>query len=71
MPTHTASKPKDGEPVTKMLRLTMSNSEWRILRVWAAEDETSMQALVAQLTSNAITKRIRTTAAAKAVERDA
>ena len=32
-----------------MMRLTLTPDEWRKLRVWAAEDDTSMQQLVGNL----------------------
>jgi hypothetical protein len=42
-----------------MIRLTLSSAEWRTLRVWAAEDDSSMQAVVAQIVQSAVTKRTR------------
>jgi hypothetical protein len=44
-----APRPKGGDPNVKMMRLTLTPEEWRKLRVWAAEDDTSMQAIVAQV----------------------
>jgi len=32
-----------------MMRLTLTPEEWRKLRVWAAEDDTSMQQIVGDL----------------------
>lgn len=33
----------------KMMRLTLTPDEWRKLRVWAAEEDTSMQRLVGEI----------------------
>jgi hypothetical protein len=44
-----APRPKGGDPNVKMMRLTLTPDEWRKLRVWAAEDDTSMQAIVGQI----------------------
>jgi hypothetical protein len=41
-----APRPKGGDPNVKMMRLTLTPDEWRKLRVWAAEDDTSMQHIV-------------------------
>jgi hypothetical protein len=38
----------------KQLRLTLAPAEWKTLRVWAAEDDTSMQALVAEIVRSAL-----------------
>ncbi len=32
-----------------MMRLTLTPDEWRKLRVWAAEDDTSMQQIVGEI----------------------
>jgi hypothetical protein len=42
-----------------MIRLTLTGAEWRRLRVWAAEDDSSMQAVVAQVVQSAIARRAR------------
>jgi hypothetical protein len=42
-----------------MMRLTLTSAEWRTLRVWAAEDDSSMQAVVAQVVQSAIARRAR------------
>jgi hypothetical protein len=44
-----APTPKRGDPNVKMMRLTLTPGEWRKLRVWAAEDDTSMQQVVVQI----------------------
>ena len=46
-------------PSSKMIRLTLTGAEWRRLRVWAAEDDSSMQAVVAQIVQSAIARRAR------------
>jgi hypothetical protein len=43
-----APSPKAGDPSVKMMRLTLNPEEWRKLRVWAAEEDTSMQAIVGE-----------------------
>jgi len=44
-----APYPKGGDPNVKMMRVTLTPDEWRKLRVWAAEEDTSMQAIVGEL----------------------
>jgi hypothetical protein len=44
-----APRPKGGDPNVKMMRLTLTPEEWRKLRVWAAEENTSMQAIVGEI----------------------
>ncbi len=44
-----APRPKGGDPNAKMLRVTLTPDEWRKLRVWAAEDDTSVQAIVGEI----------------------
>jgi hypothetical protein len=46
MPTKTAAPPTDA-PRAKQLRLTLTEKQWRALRIRAAEEDTSMQAFVA------------------------
>ena len=41
-----APRPRGGDPNVKMMRLSLTPEEWRKLRVWAAEEDTSMQAIV-------------------------
>jgi hypothetical protein len=45
-----------------MIRLTLTRAEWRTLRVWAAEDDSSMQAIAAQIVQSAIVRRARRSA---------
>jgi len=49
MPEGRAPRPKGGDPNAKMMRLTLTPDEWRKLRVWAAEEDTSMQAVVVEI----------------------
>ena len=44
-------------PQSKMIRLTLTGTEWRRLRVWAAEEDSSMQAVVAKIVQSAIARR--------------
>lgn len=60
MPTNTAAT--DQEPVAKMVRLSLTGAQWRFLRVMAAEQDTSMQALVAATMQREIGKHRRTLA---------
>jgi len=63
MPTQDAAT----NAVPKMVRLALTDEEWRALRVMAAEHDTSMQALVAQTMRRELATRIRKKAAAKAI----
>ncbi len=42
-------RPKGGDPNVKTMRVALTPEEWRKLRVWAAEADTSMQAIVAEV----------------------
>ncbi len=44
-----APRPKGGDPNVKVVRMALTPEEWRKLRVWAAEEDTSMQAIVARI----------------------
>jgi hypothetical protein len=44
-----APRPKGGDPNVKMMRLKLTADEWRKLRVWAAEDDTSMQQVLGEI----------------------
>jgi hypothetical protein len=48
-PEGRAPRPKRGDPNVKMVRLALSSEEWRKLRVWAAEADTSMQQIVGEI----------------------
>ncbi len=43
----------------KMIRLTLTPNEWRKLRVWAAEDATSMQQIVGEIIRRELARRPR------------
>ncbi len=55
-----APRPKGGDPNVKMMRLALTPEEWRKLRVWAAEDDTSMQQIVAALVRRELDRKPRT-----------
>ena len=38
--------PQGGDPNVKTMRLSLTPEEWRKLRAWAAEEDTSVQAVV-------------------------
>jgi hypothetical protein len=40
-----------------MMRLTLTTGEWRKLRMWAAEDDTSMQHVVVQIIRRELERR--------------
>jgi len=42
-------RPKRGDPNVKTMRVALTPEEWRKLRVWAAEADTSIQAIVAEI----------------------
>jgi hypothetical protein len=42
------------------MRLALVPEEWRKLRAWAAEEDTSMQAIVVRILRRALEKRPRT-----------
>ena len=48
-PEGRAPSPKGGDPNVKMMRLTLTTDEWRKLRVWAAEEDSSMQQVVGEI----------------------
>lgn len=52
-----APRPKGGDPNVKMMRLTLTPDEWRKLRVWAAEDDTSMQQIVGEIVRHELDRR--------------
>jgi hypothetical protein len=63
MPTRAA----DQEPIAKQLRLILTGEEWHSLRVMAAEQDTSMQALVAATVQREIVNHLRAKASEKAL----
>jgi hypothetical protein len=40
-----------------MMRLSLTAEEWRKLRVWAAEDDTSMQMIVGEIVRRELAKK--------------
>jgi hypothetical protein len=49
--------PKRGDPNVKSMRVSLSPEEWRKLRAWAAEEGTSVQAIVVRLLRRTLDKR--------------
>jgi hypothetical protein len=66
MRTEEAAHQQD-EPDPRNLRLVLSAAEWRALRVWAAEEETSMQALVAKTMQREVAQHVRARATENAL----
>jgi hypothetical protein len=56
-----APHPIKGDPNVKMMRLSLTAEEWRKLRVWAAEDDTSMQTIVGEIVRRELAKKPRRT----------
>jgi hypothetical protein len=56
-----APVPKSGDPNVKMMHLTLTPDEWRKLRVWAAEEDTSMQTIVGSIVRRELTRKPRRT----------
>jgi hypothetical protein len=54
-----APRPKGGDPHVKMMRVALTPEEWRQLRVWAAEEDTSMQAILATIVRRELAGRPR------------
>jgi hypothetical protein len=54
-----APSPKRGDPNVKMVRVALETDEWRKLRVWAAEDDTSVQQVVVQIIRRELDRRPR------------
>ncbi len=59
MPEGRAPRPKRGDPNVKMMRLALTAEEWRKLRVWAATEDTSMQAIVGKLVRRELERKPR------------
>ena len=49
--------PEGRDPNVKVMRLTLTPGEWRKLRVWAAEDDTSMQQVVGEIVRRELASR--------------
>jgi hypothetical protein len=52
--------PKRGDPNVKSMRVALAPDEWRKLRVWAAEEGTSVATIVVGILRRALEKRPRT-----------
>ena len=44
-----APRPKGGDPNAKTVRLALTPEEWRKLRLRAAQDDTSVQAVIVEI----------------------
>jgi len=53
--------PQGGDPNVKTMRLSLTPEEWRKLRVWAAEEDTSMQSVVSEILRRALERKPRRT----------
>jgi hypothetical protein len=49
--------PKDGDPNVKMMRLSLTPGEWRKLRVWAAEQDSTVEQIVQDVLRRALEGR--------------
>ena len=49
--------PKDGDPNVKMMRLSLTPGEWRKLRVWAAEQDNTVEQIVQDVLRRALEGR--------------
>ncbi len=56
-PEGRSPRPTRGDPNVKMMRLALTTDEWRKLRVWAAEEDTSMQEVVVQIIRRELDRR--------------
>lgn len=54
---HESTGRAGGDPNVKVMRLTLTPGEWRKLRVWAAEDDTSMQQVVGEIVRRELASR--------------
>ena len=59
MPEGRAPRPKGGDPNVKMMSLSLTPEEWRKLRVWAAAEGTSMQAIVDEILRRELARKPR------------
>jgi hypothetical protein len=51
--------PRHGDPKVKTVRLALTPEEWRRLRLWAAEDSTSIEAIVRRIVEGELVGRPR------------
>jgi plasmid stability protein len=56
-----APRPKGGDPNAKMMRLSLTPEEWRKLRVWAAEADASVEAIVGAILRRELDRKPRRT----------
>jgi hypothetical protein len=53
-------EPKRGDPNVKTLRISLAAEEWRKLRAWAAEEDTTVPVIVVRVLRRELEKRPRT-----------
>ena len=53
--------PLRGDPSARTMRLSLTAGEWRKLRAWAAEDDTSVEAVVVAILRAQLERRPRRT----------
>jgi len=56
-PEGRAPRPTRGDPNMKMISVSLSPEEWRKLRMWAAEEDSSMDEIVDMLVRRALAPR--------------
>jgi hypothetical protein len=49
--------PRRGDPNVKELRLELTPEDWRKLRLWAAQQNTSVEAIVSQIVRRELERR--------------
>ena len=52
-----APRPRDGDPNVKLIRVSLVPEEWRQLRAWAAEKDSSVQQIVTEILRRALARR--------------
>jgi hypothetical protein len=49
--------PKGGDPNVKTVRLALTPEEWRNLRLWAAQDSTSIETVLKRIVRDKLSSR--------------
>ena len=52
--------PRGGDPNVRVMRIALVPEEWRKLRAWAAEEDTTIQEILVRILRCALEKRPRT-----------
>lgn len=58
-PEGRAPRPPGGDPNARATTLSLTAEEWRRLRAWAAEDATTVEAIVGEIVRDALAARPR------------